>query len=53
MIVKVHIPPGDVKVIDRAAKADGRSRSSFIARAAVLAAARQSTERPKAAKEQG
>lgn len=46
MIVKVHIPTADVEVIDKAAKSDGRSRSSFIARAAVLTATRQSTERP-------
>lgn len=41
MIVKVHIPPADVETIDRAAKSDGRSRSSYIARAALLAATKQ------------
>lgn len=41
MIVKVHIPRADVETIDKAAKSDGRSRSSYIARAAVLAATKQ------------
>lgn len=41
MIVKVTIPRADVEVIDKAAKSDGRSRSSFIARAALLAATKQ------------
>lgn len=41
MIVKVHLPPEDLATIDKAAKSDCRSRSSFIARAAVLAATKQ------------